>query len=71
MIYNCGKFGIETDSEQITSVCVFLLWLLVAGATCRDLITGGKKLFNALPDPKHRVNEGPVETVGDVPGKNA
>ncbi|KAK5262444.1 Plasma membrane sulfite pump involved in sulfite metabolism [Exophiala xenobiotica] len=55
----------------ITSACVFLLWLLVAGATCRDLITGGKKLFNALPAPKNDVNEEAVETVGDVRDKNA
>lgn len=36
---------------QITSVCVFLLWLLVSLATLRDLITGGKKLFNTRPQP--------------------
>ncbi|KAK5022790.1 Plasma membrane sulfite pump involved in sulfite metabolism [Exophiala sideris] len=35
--------------ESITSVCVFVLWIVVVSATLRDLITGGKKLFNAPP----------------------
>ncbi|OAG42135.1 hypothetical protein AYO21_03589 [Fonsecaea monophora] len=30
---------------SITSVCVFLLWILVVYATLRDLITGGQRLF--------------------------
>ncbi len=40
-----GQIGLT--GEQITSVCVFLLWLVVSAATLRDVITGGKKLFNA------------------------
>ncbi|KIX00257.1 uncharacterized protein Z518_10396 [Rhinocladiella mackenziei CBS 650.93] len=44
---------------SMTSICVFLLWLLVSAATIRDLITGGKKLFNAPPsaDPVTKSSE--------------
>ncbi|KIV78283.1 hypothetical protein PV11_10012 [Exophiala sideris] len=38
---------------SITSVCVFVLWIVVVSATLRDLITGGKKLFNAPPSVTH------------------
>jgi hypothetical protein len=39
---------------QIISVSVFLIWLTVAYATLRDLVTGGKKLFKK---PTRQVNE--------------
>ena len=54
---------------SVTSVCVFLLWLLVAAATLRDLITGGKKLFKE-PETGEvaKEHEEHLEDVGD---KNA
>jgi len=52
---------------QISSVCVFMLWLLVAAATIRDLATGGKKLFTAqgTNEAEHRKQSEKLEDTGE------
>ncbi|EXJ75946.1 uncharacterized protein A1O5_00454 [Cladophialophora psammophila CBS 110553] len=44
---------------SVTSVCVFLLWILVVYATLRDLITGGQRLFKAPTRAVPNTDEGP------------
>ncbi|KIW72444.1 hypothetical protein, variant 1 [Phialophora macrospora] len=59
----CNTLAKDIPSEffrvigSMVSVSVFLLWLLVAYVTLRDLITGGKKLFKTPTRQVSKIND--------------
>ncbi|OCT46670.1 Sulfite efflux pump SSU1 [Cladophialophora carrionii] len=67
----CNSLASDIPSEffrvigSMVSVSVFLLWLLVAYATLRDVITGGKRLFKAPTRQASKINDKAPDKFGD------